>query len=93
MSGPSWFYTVSGESHGIKLCVWESCLSYSDASDVGVPFMHLLHSDEQDVMKFLQRCIQLCLQSENLPVSSENLTIDYVSIRLKGKDVHHLLLH
>lgn len=89
MSGPTWFYTVFGESHGIKLCVCV-CLSYSDASDVGVPFMHLLHSDKQDVVKFLQRRIQLGLQSENLPVSSENLTIDYVSIRLKGKDVHHL---
>ncbi len=64
---------------------------YFDAADAGVPVVHLLHSEEQDVLKFLRRRVEFGLESENLPVARQNFTIDHISVLLKEREVRDVL--
>lgn len=49
--------------------------------------MHLLHSQEENLIEFLRRRVQLGLQAENFPVTLEHFAVDHVSTLLEKSNI------
>ena len=59
-------------------------LPHFDAADIGVPHVHFLHFDKQDVVQLLGTGLQLSLQTEHLLRPGQHLAVNDDSILLQS---------
>lgn len=60
----------------------ERCAAHLDLLYAGVPLVHLLHSEEQNIIELIDVSLQDRLKPEDPPSPWYHFAIDYVSIAL-----------
>lgn len=59
--------------------------AHSDVLNTGVPSVHLLHSDKQDVVEFIPTGLQDRLEPEHLSGTGHHFAADHVPVVLQAK--------
>lgn len=69
--------------------MWERSAAHFDMLYAGVPLVHLLHSDKQEVVELVHTGVQYRLQPEHLPGPWHHFATDHIPVALSNKQVYN----